>query len=192
VTWEGGRFRLAGAQLTTGRREIPIWVAARGDRMLELAGRSADGVVLMARADLGSALEVVQRGSAGRPVKPQRVYLDRIAYTPAMLEEAATLYGYTILDSPPRLLRNLGLSEAEIDEIRQTAASEGAEAALRLVTLDMIRRYQIAGTPEECRRLVGELIRAHRIDTFLLDIVSGGLAANIRLMRDTREIVLAG
>ena len=64
ITWEGSRYRLDGAQLTAGVQHIPIWVAARGDRILRLAAERADGVVLMVKADLGDALAIVDEVAA--------------------------------------------------------------------------------------------------------------------------------
>ena len=44
----GRRFRVGGRRLVTGARSIPIWLAASGPKMLELAGTSADGVLISA------------------------------------------------------------------------------------------------------------------------------------------------
>jgi 5,10-methylenetetrahydromethanopterin reductase len=188
VTWQGTNYSLASAQISMGRQDIPIWMAARGPKMLELAGQMADGVILMSKSDLGNAIPITQKGSAGRTTQPTRIYLDRLAYTPEMLEEAIRLYAYTIIDSPPRLLKNLGLSEEMIEKIKDTITKEGHEAAAKLVDSDMIRQYQIAGTPEECGRMLQQLIHQYDLEIFLLDLVSENFSANIRLMSDTRSI----
>ena len=190
ATWKGEKFRLEGARLTSAAQQLPVWIAARGPKMLELAGREADGVVLMAKSDLGDALEIIEANSRERAQKPKRIYLDRIAYTPEMLEEAAALYTYTIVDTPPRMLKKLGISEEAARRIRETLETQGAQAAAAWVTPEMIKSVQIAGTPEMCKQIVRELIAQHRLDVFLLDIVSGGLNANIRLMEDTRAMIL--
>lgn len=49
------------------RADLPIWIASRGDRMLELAGRIADGVMIgtIARPDdIGAAAARIRRGTA--------------------------------------------------------------------------------------------------------------------------------
>jgi 5,10-methylenetetrahydromethanopterin reductase len=192
VTWAGSRFRLDDAQLhVDGRVDIPIFMAVRGPRLLRVAGEIADGVVLMAKSDLGDALATVEQGRAGRPSGFTRVYLDRLAFTPAMLDEARGLYSYALMDSPDRMLRNLGLSGPEIGAIRRAVADGGPASAAGLVTADMVRAYQIVGTPEECRRALADLVAEHHLDAFMMNIISPGIDDNTRLLEEVRQIVEA-
>ena len=187
VVWQGRRFRLDGACIETGPHRIPIWVAARGDRMLGLAGAEADGVVLMVKSDLGDALRLADRPRADRaPVT--RVYLDRLAYRPEMIEEAKHLYGYAVMDSPRRVLESLGLDDDAISELREAFRRGGPEAVAPLVTNEILARYQIAGTPEDCRRQLRGLIAEHRLDAFFVNVISPGLAANRELLAEAAAI----
>ena len=188
VTFQGRRLSLEAAQLTTGTHSIPIWVAARGPRMLALAGARADGLVLMVKSDLGDAFGLAEQARTEASAPLTRVYLDRLAYKPEMIEEAKHLYGYAIMDSPPRILKNLGLDEAEIAGLKQAFAEGGPEAVGRLVTDDLVASYQIAGTPEECRRQLQDLIGAHRLDAFFVNIISPGPAANRELLSEVASI----
>jgi len=149
----------------------------------------ADGVVLIAKFDLGDALATVVEGRGDRTGEFTRAYLDRLTFTPAMLEEAKSLYSYALLDSPERLLHNLGLDEGAIDALKQAVADGGPAAATALVTPDMVRAYQIAGTPEECRQALSELVALHELDLFMMNIISSGLDTNTRLLEDVREII---
>jgi 5,10-methylenetetrahydromethanopterin reductase len=189
VTWQGERYRLDSAQLSLGAQDIPIWLAVRGPQLLKLAGQQADGVILMAKADLGPALELVAQGISESDHRPKRIYLDRMAYTPEMLEEARVLYSYAVMDSPPRMLKALGLSDDGISAIQQAVKAGGPAAAANLITLDMIRNYQIAGTPVECSAIVRALIQGHQLEVFILNIISPGLEANTQLMREVAAIV---
>ena len=188
VTWQGRRLSLEGAQLVTGTHSIPIWVAARGERMLALAGTHADGLVLMVKSDLGDAFGLADQARAEASAPLTRVYLDRLAYKPEMIEEAKHLYGYAIMDSPPRILKNLGLNEAEIAGLKQAFAEGGPEAVGQLVTDELVASYQIAGTPAECRRQLQDLIGAHRLDAFFVNIISPGPAANRELLSEVKSI----
>ena len=188
VTWQGRRLSLEGAQLATGTHSIPIWVAARGERMLALAGAHADGLVLMVKSDLADAFGLAEQGRTEASDPLTRVYLDRLAYKPEMIEEAKHLYGYAIMDSPPRILKNLGLNEAEIAVLKQAFAKGGPEAVGRLVTDELVAEYQIAGTPAECRRQLEHLIGAHRLDAFFVNIISPGPAANRELLSEVVAI----
>ena len=188
VTWQGRRLSLEGAQLATGTHSIPIWVAARGERMLALAGAHADGLVLMVKSDLADAFGLAEQGRTAASDPLTRVYLDRLAYKPEMIEEAKHLYGYAIMDSPPRILKNLGLNEAEIAGLKQAFAKGGPEAVGRLVTDELVAEYQIAGTPAECRRQLEHLIGARRLDAFFVNIISPGPAANRELLSEVVAI----
>ena len=196
VTWQGRQLSLEGAQLATGTHSVPVWVAARGERMLALAGVHADGLVLMVKSDLADAFEIAERARQG--AQPEsgvvpgggltRIYLDRLAYKPEMIEEAKHLYGYAIMDSPPRILKNLGLSDGEIAGLKHAFEEGGPEAVGQLVTDELVAEYQIAGTPAECRDQLQHLIGAHRLDAFFVNIISPGLAANHELLTEAAAI----
>lgn len=185
ATWQGNRFELDGARLSSGPHDIPIWMAARGERMLELAGERADGIVLMAKADLGDALERASR--AGRSLT--RVYLDRLAYTPAMIAEAKELYAYAIMDTPRRMLENLGIDDEEIAEMKAAMESGGPPAVAPLVTDEMVTSYQIAGTPDECRASLTGLVATHDLDAFFVNITSPGLESNTAILEDVASFL---
>lgn len=189
VTFHGEKYRLENACLSAEKGQMPIWIAARGSKMLSLAGKESDGVVLMGKSDLPEALEVVKEGAAGRARQPKRIYLDRLAFTPEMLTEAAVLYAYSILDTPTRMLKNLGINEEDRQAIRFALEEEGEQAAAKLVKPEMIQNFQIAGTEEECKKSLDELIVTHDLDVFILDITTPGLDANIRLMEQTISIL---
>ena len=188
VTWQGKRLSLEGAQLTTGTHSIPIWVAARGERMLTLAGACADGLVLMVKSDLGDAFGLAEQARVADGAPLTRVYLDRLAYKPEMIEEAKHLYGYAIMDSPPRVLKNLGLNEAEIAGLKQAFTDGGPEAVGQLVTDELVASYQIAGTRAECRSQLEHLIGVHRLDAFFVNIISPGPDANRELLSQVLAI----
>jgi 5,10-methylenetetrahydromethanopterin reductase len=73
VTFSGRRYRVSG-RLATGAHRLPVWLAASGPRMLELAGETADGVVISAGTAppfIGWCLQSVRRGEerGTRPVR---------------------------------------------------------------------------------------------------------------------------
>lgn len=188
VTYEGKWFELNSAQITMGKQDIPIWLAVRGSRMLELAGECADGVMLMVKADLGTALEIVEKGSARSSRRVQRVYIDRIAYTKEMLEEARTFFPHVMVDTPIRQLKGF-MTDDEITQLKEAVESGGAAAVARLIKPDMIKSFTIAGNPEECSNIVKKLVQDHQLDVFIFNIVSGGFENNVRMMKDVHSIV---
>ncbi len=186
VNYSGENFGLNNAKLEIGNQTIPIWIAARGDRMLEMAGQISDGILLMVKPDIGPALKQVG-DSQHRLV---RAYMDRMAYTEGMIEDTTRIFPFVIKDTPERQLRGF-LTEDEIISVR-SALSEGGggvEAISRLVNADMIKRYKIAGTKEECRSAVTEIEHKHALDVFIVNITTPRLADNIAMLREVRQII---
>lgn len=192
VKWEGLEYRLDGAQLGLGAQDIPIWLAGRGPLMLGLAGRAADGAVLTVKPDLGSALGIIDEAAIVGMRSPKRVYLGRICYTPEMLQGQRATLSFVLMDSPPRVLGSLGLDESSIELVQRAAAQNRPELVDPLVTDDLLRRYQIAGTPGECAEEVKRLVGTHDLDAILVDVLSTDLAENLALMRDTLPIITGG
>ena len=190
VTWRGETCSLDRARLGLGPQSIPIWIASRGPRLLELAGQQADGVVLTVKPDLGAALSLVEEAAAAvdRP-RPGRYYLGRICYTPEMLEGQRRTLSFVLMDSPRRVLDSLGLSFDEIEVVEHAAASNQPELVDELVTGDLLRRYQVAGTPAECRTEVGELARDHSLSGVLIDALSSDLSENLSVLSDSLPII---
>ena len=184
IDFQGNHFRMSGARLSTAPRDIPLWVAARGPRMLRLAGRRADAVVLMARSDLGDALAIVN--TAGSPA---RVYLDRLAYTARMIEESRELYAWALVDTPARTLANLGADVALVNEARDALAAGRPEAIAELIDDEMIAAYQIAGTPHQCATQLRAVVAEHSLDAFFVNITGGDREGNTRILSDVYEMV---
>ena len=165
--------------------------------MLALAGTHADGLVLMVKSDLGDAFGLAEQARQAAQAQPgtvsarsplMRVYLDRLAYKPEMIEEAKHLYGYAIMDSPPRILKNLGLNDHDIANLKQAFERGGHEAVGQLVTDKLVAGYQIAGTPSECRSQLHHLIGANQLDAFFVNIISPGRSANRELLNQVVSI----
>jgi 5,10-methylenetetrahydromethanopterin reductase len=189
VTWAGKRYRVNSMKLLLGRQDIPIWVAARGPKMLALAGELADGVVLISKPDLNDAFEIVAAGSAATGRRPQRIYLDQIAYTPQLIEHAKSAFVYAVIDAPPRMLKNLGLAENDAAKIKAAFARGGLSQAGELITRQQIDTFQITGAPAECKNELLTLAKQHQLDIFIMNVNSPGLAANRQLLRDVRAFL---
>jgi 5,10-methylenetetrahydromethanopterin reductase len=188
VEFDGKRFNLHKAKMRLPEQDIPIWMAVRGPKMLALAGEVADGIVLMGKSDLGPALEIVGRGEAKSGRRIDRIFLERIAYKPTMLEESTIFFGHVIMDMPVRQRRSF-LSNEEFMAIEKAYEEGGGSAVTRLLTPEMLKRYKIAGTIPECIESVREISNQHQLDVFLLNLTGGDVAKNIELMQDTLEIL---
>lgn len=189
ITWDGKRFNLNKAKMRLPDQEIPIWMAARGPKMLTLAGELADGILLMGKSDLGSALDIVHQGELKSGRQIERIFLERIAFKPEMLEKSAEFFGHVIMDMPERQRRSF-LSENEILRIEEAYEKGGAKAVNRLITPEIIKRYKVAGTYSECLETMQGLIQDHQLDVFILNLTGGNLNANTELMQETYELLM--
>ena len=190
VSWRGQTCSLDRARLGMGPQSIPIWIASRGPRLLELAGQQADGVILTVKPDLGAALSLVEEAAAmaGRP-GPHCFYLGRICYTPELLEGQRRTLSFVLMDSPPRVLQSLGLTPDEIEVVEHAAGANHPELVDDLVTDALLQRYQVAGTAEECRAEVEELAREHSLSGVLIDALSEDLDENLAVLADSLPII---
>ncbi len=188
VSWGGKRFNLQEAKMRLPKQDIPVWIAARGPKMLSLAGEIADGVFLMGKSDLGPALDIVRQGEEKSGRKSERIFLERIAYQPEMLEESVAFFSHVIMDMPERQQRSF-LSVDEIMMMETAFNKGGAEAVAGLLTPEIIKRYKVAGTIEECVDTMKGLIQEHQLDVILLNIKGDGLTENIKIMRETFNIL---
>ncbi|RQW77917.1 MAG: LLM class flavin-dependent oxidoreductase [Methanothrix sp.] len=189
VSYQGKRLSIKDAQITAGRQDdIHIWIAPRGEKMCQLTGEIGDAAVLTVKADLGDAFALVDQGSMKTGNKPARIFLDRIAYTPKMIEETTAFFPHVVVDTPARQLRAF-IQEDQIQMIQEAIKEGGAEAAKKHVTMDMLKGYKIAGTPDECSQTFRSLVEEHRLDVYILNIVAGGFEKNVQYMRDIYKIL---
>ena len=190
VSWRGQTCSLDRARLGMGPQSIPIWIAGRGPRLLELAGQQADGVILTVKPDLGAALSLIGSAAAAadRP-DPHCFYLGRICYTPELLEGQRRTLSFVLMDSPPRVLQSLGLTPDEIEVVEHAAGANHPELVDELVTDALLQRYQVAGTAEECRAEVEELAREHSLSGVLIDALSEDLDENLAVLADSLPLI---
>ena len=190
VSWQGQTCSLDRARIGMGPQSIPLWIAGRGPRLLELAGQQADGVILTVKPDLGAALSLVEEAAAkaGRP-EPRRFYLGRICYTPELLEGQRRTLSFVLMDSPRRVLESLGLTADEIAAVEHAAGANHPELVDELVTGALLQRYQVAGTAEECRAEVEDLAREHSLSGVLIDALSEDLDENLAVLADSLPLI---
>jgi 5,10-methylenetetrahydromethanopterin reductase len=163
VTWTARGFELDHAHLRfSSRPDIPVYISASGPRTLELAGRIADGVVLLAGLHpegLQYALSHIDRGVelAGRNERPQITVFAYGAIDED--EEVAIASGRTIAawfpQTAPVYCELAGLSAELIAEVRQLySGGEFQEAgkAAALLPLEFVKRMALSGGAAEARQ----------------------------------------
>lgn len=141
---------------------VPVYVAASGPRLLDLAGRVADGVILLVGTDpatVRSAVAAVTAGasSAGRSLADIHVVL----WAPVAIEDDAVGARDHVRAHVARtVLRPIDLElkpseQAAVERIRQEydyyAHMVPGSPHAQLVTDELVRRFALAGTFDECR-----------------------------------------
>jgi 5,10-methylenetetrahydromethanopterin reductase len=178
-----------------GRREprnVPIMIGATGDKMMELTGEIADGVVLnycVPPEYSDRALDLLEKGAkkAGRTLddidRPQLVVCsvdhDREKAIDST-RELLTQY----LAQQPHIAMASGVSQDVVNEIQSIlgwpATKEQIQQAKHFVPEELIDRITASGTPNEARAKVDEY-RKHGCTSPILYPVGG----DVRLLIDT-------
>jgi 5,10-methylenetetrahydromethanopterin reductase len=160
-TYEGRVFAVA----TPHRRLAPkprIYMGALGPRMLNLAGELADGVILSRRTAFSAkyvkrAIERVTRRAREVERDPSRI--DSVGFFETILAKdgdearqfAKKILGtYTIPGTPQNVLDLEGISEADIEKVKTNYLEGDLDAATSNVTDDLVDKFALAGTPDEC------------------------------------------
>ncbi len=197
VTFHGNFVNVDGIELDVvhGRKEprnVPIYIGATGDQMMEMTGEIADGAVLnycVPPSYNEKALELLEQGArkAGRTLaeidRPQLVVCsvdhdhDKAIDT---TRELLTQY----LAQQPHIAKASGVSEDVVQKIQAImgwpATHEQIQQAKHLVPEDLILRITASGTPDEARAKVDEYRRNGCTCPILYPV--GG---DVRLLIDT-------
>ena len=173
VTYDGEFVHLDGVELDYVYQErrpkdVPIYIGATGDRMLELTGEIADGVVLnylVSPEYNRRAMDRLADGAAraGRSVddldRPQLVGCS-VAETRAEALDGARLMVTQYLGQQPHIMKASGVPESLLEEIGRVltwpATHEQVEAASKLVPDEIVQMICAAGTADEVREKVAQ------------------------------------
>jgi 5,10-methylenetetrahydromethanopterin reductase len=197
VTFHGEFVYVDGIELDVvhGRREprdVPIMIGATGNKMLELAGEIADGVVLnycVPPEYNDSAMESLEKGArrSGKSIedidRPQLVVCSVDEDHQKAIDttrELLTQY----LAQQPHIAKASGVRQEVVNEIQSIlgwpATHEQIQHAKHLVPEDLIHKITASGTPQEARSKVSEYIK-HGCSCPILYPVGG----DVKLLIDT-------
>lgn len=198
VSWEARGFTLDDAHMRfPADREIPVYMSASGPKTLELAGRIADGVILLAGLHpdgLQYALEHIDRGAdaAGRSERPK---ITVFAYGEISDDEDAALAAARTIAAwfpvtAPVYCEIAGLSPDLIAQVR--AAYQGGEfqeaaSAAELLPDDFVRRMALAGGADVVRDHMSTL-ESLGIDSMTVFPIGGDDASRIRTVSAWADI----
>lgn len=178
VTYQGefvhlDRVKLDVAFGDTSPRDIPVYIGATGDQMLELAGELCDGVVLnyVVSVDyIRHAVGLVEKGArkAGKTLaqvdRPELLVCCLSDKEPrAAMAEGKKLVAY-YLATEPHIMKASGVSEDLLHKVQGLLSWPATEAdyirASAVIPDDVVRGLMAVGTSAECRAKVREYVDA--------------------------------
>jgi len=176
VTFHGEFHHVDGIELDVvhGRREprhIPIMIGATGDKMMELAGEIADGVVLnycVPPAYNDNALDLLEIGArkAGRDIseidKPQLIVCS-VDHDHDTAIETSKMLLCQYLAQQPHIAKASGVSDEIVAQIQAIlgwpATKEQINQAKHLIPDELVNKITASGTPDESRQKVNEYVK---------------------------------
>ncbi|MGH2715452.1 MAG: LLM class flavin-dependent oxidoreductase [Thermoleophilaceae bacterium] len=175
VTFEGRVVRAVEAKLDFSpvREAVPIYIGARGPRMLELAGEIADGVIVGNVATVEGWSYALGRVTAGA---------ERVGRDPASVAGTAWIYSCiaddenealdavrpmvaTSLVTSRPILDDLGIEMPErfarvMESLDWSLSHEATERAGETIPDDIVLRFALAGAPAGCQKRLRDLLAA--------------------------------
>ncbi len=149
---EGAVYRLGGRGLINAPRDIPIVLAASGPRMLALAGRAADGVLLSTTVSVPFLRQCIARLGGSATARYGQVYT-RIGEAPGELKRAL---GFVLRGAHHRA--NLDAAGVALDQdALRTAYAAGDWAAVeRMIGPEVLAAHAACGTEATVRARIAE------------------------------------
>ena len=175
VTYHGEFHHVTGIELDVvhGRREprnVPIYIGATGDNMMDLTGEIADGAVLnycVTPEYNYKALELLDKGArkAGRTLadidRPQLVVCS-VDHDRHKAIEAAKMLLTQYLAQQPHIAKASGVSDDIVKKVQSIlgwpATKEQVHEAMQYVPDEFVLKISATGTPAEARAKVQEYI----------------------------------
>lgn len=171
-------------------RPTPIYLAARGPKMLGLAGEIADGVIThgLSRRHISYVRERLGGpGTALALMLDVQIDRDRARALDELRPRCMTMAGGSYADE---LIEVYGLDPGEIGALRAALRSGDRAAAGRLVTDQMVDAFGIAGPPELLRDRLAEFGGAG-VDEVILSVGGGDLDACADQLTELAKAVLS-
>ena len=170
--FQGQTFRVSGRRLANGGRTVPIVLAASRARMLKLAGRESDGVLISAATSPPFVKACLAEAASVKPGfrKVGIVYTRLGATEKEGIDPIRRPIGFVLRGA--HHAENIRLSGAKLDQAALAtayAAEDWAEVDRR-VSDDVVRRHAACGTPDQVRAKLEEY-RAIGLD----EVVIGGM-----------------
>ena len=164
VAHEGRHFNISSASLggAAPKDQVPIYIAALGPQMLEMAGEMADGVLMnwTAESFIADAVQHVKRGAERVGRDPSEIDIAGYVRVAAGGDEdavRASLRGQVARYASNTFYRNFFVETGFGDEMTEAAEALAAgdlARASEAITPEMQDQLAVVGSPEECKAAI--------------------------------------
>jgi 5,10-methylenetetrahydromethanopterin reductase len=176
VTFKGEFVNVDGIELDIvhGRKDkvnVPLYVGATGDKMMELGGKIGDGVLLnylVSPLYNEKAIQLIDKGAQTRGLtwkdidRPQLVVVSLDEDADKALDRARELVTQ-YLGQQPHIGKASGVSDQLLEDVKKIlgwpAKPEQIKKAMELVPDDVVQLVSAAGTADDCKAKVAEYIK---------------------------------
>jgi 5,10-methylenetetrahydromethanopterin reductase len=167
VKYDGKVVKLDGANLRfKPTREIPVYIGAQGPKMLELAGKIGDGVLINASHPKDFEFAINQIKVGAEEASRDLTTIDVTAYTSFSVDydvekakkKAKPIVAFIVAGCPPKVLERHKISVEDASKIGNALATGKFGEAFDAVTNQMLKRFSIYGTPKDCIEKIRELM----------------------------------
>ena len=181
----GERYKISGRRLAMGAHRIPLWLAASGPLMLEMAGQKADGVVISAGtspAFIRWSLDHVRRGEQrrGRTIKKAALVFCSVDQDEKVANDRLRRRLAYILRGQHHG-RNLELAGTKLDQaaLARAFAQEDWGCVEALITDDVLRSHCVSGTPSHALEALAAYRTAGLDEIVVYGVQVGEQVANV-------------
>jgi len=199
IDYKGGDQGAGSPYMDFESRLVPIYIAARGPRLLRLAGEVADGVIIGSLASeqgLGYALENIAMGleRTGRSLRDIEVVFWAYTSINDDVEQARSTVKQLVVSSmwsSRKIIDRLGVDAAKWRPIEQAMvqgfkhgqpASKVYEEAASMLSQETIDEWSVTGSADTVIRRTREIIR-RGVDQFAVLALGGSMMDRMETQR---------
>ena len=168
VTFHGKVFDIPKAKLGFKvDRILPIYLAAQGPKMTELAAEIADGVLINGSHPRDYMIAKTHLDHGSRKAQKSLESFDIAAYTAFSIDKdpkralklAKEVVAYIVTGSIPEVLERHEIPYEEALRLEQLLEQRKHSEAIEAVTAEMVEAFAITGTIEECIDKIETLLK---------------------------------
>jgi 5,10-methylenetetrahydromethanopterin reductase len=142
-----GEFAASQARLDWAPGRLPVAIAGRGPRVARLSAERADWVIVSGKpvAEIGAFTRTLRDRAIKAGRKPRVAWNPMVGWTPGHLDHIRPHLSYMTVDMPAAWRERLGVDDGLVARLRAALASDGPDAAGRLVPDEVLGAFAITG-----------------------------------------------